>query len=130
MKIFAGTISVKEKIETPELDFDILQTGEKSYFIMWADEKIKSSSWITNMLEELFWELETSDISIEWEDDLEILASEYEQGVYECVCFEWPELEFETVLERFADSEAVIAIRSAWVSKLYWNAIIKADFIY
>jgi hypothetical protein len=34
MNIFAGNFSLEEKTQTPELDFDIVQTGEKSYFIM------------------------------------------------------------------------------------------------
>jgi len=130
MQIFAGNIYLKEKIDTPELDLDIMQTWEKSYFIMGADEKISSASGIIKMLESYFWDFESADISIEWEDDLEILTSEYEQGVYECVSFEWPQLEFEQVLERFAESEEVICVRSAGKSKIYGNDIIKADFIY
>jgi len=34
MNIFAGNFSLKEKIETPDLDLDIIQTSDTSYFIM------------------------------------------------------------------------------------------------
>jgi hypothetical protein len=130
MNIFAGNFSLEEKTQTPELDFDIVQTGEKSYFIMWAEESLNSSKDVVSFIERYFWKLASHDISIEWEDALEIISSEYEVGAYECVSFEGPEVEFDDILERFAASTEAIAIRQAEASKIYGNKIIRVDFLY
>jgi len=130
MNIFAGNFSISEPIATPDLDLDIVKTSETSYFIMGADEEISNSQGIVTFLETHFWKLESYDISIEWEDALEILASEYEWEVYECVSFEWPNVEFEDILERFAESEEVIVVREAETSRKYGSKIIKVDFLY
>lgn len=130
MNIFAGNFSLIEKTQTPELDFDIEQTGEKSYFIMWADESLVSSEQVVSFIENYFWKLASHDISIEWEDEIEIISSEYEIGAYECVSFEWPWVDFHDILERFAESNEAISIRQAGESKIYWNKIIRVDFMY
>ena len=130
MNIFAGNFSLKEKIKTPDLDFDIIQTGERSYFIMWADESLICSKDVVNFLGKEFWELSTHDISVQWEDELEIISSEYEIWAYECVSFEGPELDFYDILERFAESNEAISIREAGESKIYGNRLVKVDFMY
>lgn len=130
MNIFAGNFSLEEKTQTPELDFDIVQTGDKSYFIMWAEEWLSKSKEIVSFIERYFGKITTHDISIEWEDELEIISSEYEVGAYECVSFEWPNVDFDWILERFADSSEAIAIREAGESKIYGNKIIRVDFLY
>lgn len=130
MNIFAGNFSLEEKTQTPELDFDIVQTGEKSYFIMWAEEWLDSSEQVASFIQRYFGKLSTHDISIEWEDALEIISSEYEVGAYECVSFEWPTVEFDDILERFAGSSEAIVIRETEESKIYGNKIIRVDFLY
>lgn len=131
MNIFAWNITLKNKRETlPEIDFDIFQIDAKNYFIMGADEKINSSKELIIFLEKYFWAWESYDISIESEMALEILSSEYEQGVYECVSFEGPQVDFDDILERFAESEAAIVVREAEISKRYGNKVVKVDFIY
>ncbi len=130
MILFAWKFSLEEKTDFPDIDFDILQTGEKSYFIMWADETIQSSQDVEAFLTQHFWKLANHDISIESEDALEILNSEYEEGIYESVSFEGPNTSFDDILERFAESDEVIAVREAETSLLYGNKIIKADFIF
>ena len=130
MNIFAGNFSVVKETQLPELDLDIIQTWARSYFIMGADEEISSSEGVKKLIEKYFGEVETIDISIEWEDELEIISSEYEQWVYERVSFEWPQTSFWDILERFAESAEVICVREAQDSLKYGNRIIKADFIY
>lgn len=130
MNIFAGNFSLEEKTETPELDFDIVQTGEKSYFIMGAEEWLDSSAQVVSFIERYFGRLSTHDISIEWEDNIEIISSEYEVGAYECASFEWPSVEFDDILGRFAGSSEAIAIREAEDSKIYGNKIVRVDFLY
>lgn len=130
MNIFAGNFSVKNPSEIPDIDFDIIQSSDTSFFIMGADANISSHADIKKLLENNFWELTSYDISLEPEDTLEILSSEYEDGVYECVTFEWPKVNFEDILERFAESSEVICVREAETSEKYGNRIIKADFIY
>lgn len=130
MNIFAGNFSLMQATQTPDIDFDIIELWQKSYFIMWADESLKSSQEVITFLEKHFGALATHDISIEWEDMLEILSSEYEIWAYECVSFEWPDVDFEDILERFAGSSEAICIRQAQESQIYANRVIKADFMY
>lgn len=130
MNIFAGNFTLETASELPELDFDIIPSGKKSYFIMGGDENIESSQGIVDMLEKEIGKIAFHDISIESESEIEILSSEYEQGTYECVSFEGENVDFADILERFADSAEVICVREAEQSKNHWNRIIKADFIF
>lgn len=130
MNIFAGNITLKHKTKIPELDLDIIPAGDAGFFIMGADESLQSSQEVIDYLEKNIGELESYDISIESEDELEILSSEYEDWVYECVSFEGPETSFDDIIERFADSGEVICIRQAEDSKKYGNRVIKVDFVY
>jgi len=130
MIIFAGNFSLEKKIVTPELDFDIIELGETSYFIMWADQSLESSQDVVEFLTKNFWPLKHHDISIETEDNLEILSSEYEIGVYESVSFEWPEVDFDDLLERFAENTEAICIREAEISAKFWTKVVRVDFMY
>jgi len=130
MEIFAWIFLLKNQTQTPDIDYDILQTGDKSYFIMGADESISSSADAIAFIEKEFWELETYDISIESEDSLEVISSEYESWDYECVSFEGTEVDFSDILERFADSMEAICVRECETSKTYGNKIVRVDFIY
>ena len=130
MNIFAGTFTLENAREIPELDFDIIAIWNNSYFIMGADESLESSKDVIKFLETKIGKLKFHDISIESEDQLEILTSEYEDGTYEMVQFEGENVSFEDILERFADSAEVVCIREAQESKLHGNRIIKADFLY
>ena len=130
MEIFAGNFLLKNKTQTPDIDYDIIQTGEKSYFIMGADESIKSMTDVIAFIETEFGEVASYDLSIESEHSLEVISSEYETGDYECVSFEWPQVDFADILERFADSMEVVCIRECETSLSYWNKIVRVDFIY
>jgi len=130
MEIFAGNFSLKNQVITPDIDYDILETWEKSYFIMWADESITTHGEVLKFISQTFWELKTHDISIESKQSLEVISSEYEQGSYECVSFEWPQVEFSDILERFTDSMEVVCVREGEASRIYDNKIVKVDFIY
>lgn len=130
MYIFAGNVTFKENVEMPELDLDIMKSGEKTYFIMGADEEIKTSQAVKEYLEKNVGEIAYYDISIESEDVLEIISSEYEDGTYECVSFEGANVSFEDILERFAEAAEVICVREVETSKNHGNRIIKVDFIY
>lgn len=130
MNIFAGNFSLKDKTTLADIDYDIMQIWEKSYFIMWADESITHIQEVIELIEQHFWPIETSNISIQWEQSLEILSSECETGTYECVSFHWPEVDFNDILERFADSMEAICVREGEISKIYGNRIIEVDFIY
>ena len=131
MKLFAGNFTLKDPIDIPPLDYDIIKIDENNYFIMWGSEEFESSHDVIVFLRETLWELTHGDISIDGEDMLEILGQElYEQGSYECVSIEWPYIDFAEILERFAESGEVICVREAWVSQKYANRIVKVDFIY
>lgn len=130
MNIFAGNFSIQEEVEIPDIDFDIIKTSSTSFFIMGADETIWDSKSLETFLKDQFWNLLSIDMSIESEDRVEILSPEYEGEVYECVSFEWPNVNFEDILERFVETPEAICVREAQESKKYKNKLIKVDFLY
>lgn len=130
MIIFAGNVTFSDIVSLEDIDIDTIQSWEKTFFIMGALEEVESSKDLVSFLNKHVWGLTHYDISIESEDELEILSSEYEQWVYECVSFEGADTSYEDILERFAESSEVICVRTAEDSHKYSNKIIKADFIY
>ena len=131
MRLFAGNFTLEEWKELSELDFDIIKIDSRNYFIMWWSEEFSSSQEILEFLENGIWKLSYYDISIDGEDSLEILAGEYyEEGSYECVSFEWPNVEFQEILQRFSETEEIICVRECESSKIYGNRIVRVDFLY
>ncbi len=130
MNIFAGNFSIEKDVEVPEIDYDIVKISQRNFFIMGGSEEIETSKHVLEFIESIFGKILAYDISIDTEEELEILSSEYEDGCYECVSFEGPHVSIEDILERFADSAEVACIREAGESKRYANKIIKADFLY
>ena len=133
MKIFAWNIFftniLPEKI--PDLDIDILPISKNGLYIMWWLEEWQTLSDIIFLLTQTFWELSFRDISTEDDEDiLEILTEDLESWIYECVSFDWPELVFEDIVERFSEVDAVICVREAELSKRYQNRVIRVDFLY
>ena len=130
MNIFAGNFSTQKEVIAPEVDYDVVQISERNFFIMWGIEELQSLSDIRKLLEKYFWSIEEIDISIDLESELEILTESTEGESYECVAFEWPNVEFTEIRERFADSGEALCIREAEKSQKYGNRIVKIDFLY
>ncbi len=133
MNIFAGNISlVWNLIQAPDLDYDIITLSPRNFFIMWGTEEFHSPEALRTDLEASFWPIEVFDISLDSDNGtVEILSEEYpEDGVYECVSFEGPDVNMQDVIERFSDSAELISVRESGVSKAFGNAIVKADFLY
>jgi hypothetical protein len=82
------------------------------------------------MLGSELWEFKNHDISISTEDKIEIINVAYEEWIYEVATFEWEEVTFAEIMDRFADFEEVISIREAELSQKFWNKTIKVDFVY
>lgn len=130
MNIFAGNFSIEIDIEVPEIDYDIVKISPKNFFIMGWSEEIETSAQVLEFIESIFGKTLTHDISIDTQEEVEILSSEYEDECYECVSFEWPNVSLQDIVERFADSWEVAVIREAEKSKQYGNRVVKADFLY
>ena len=82
-------------------------------------------------MKQTFWEIQTQDISSEDNGDaIEILLEEFEPWVFESVSFEGSEVSFETIFERFTESDTVICVREAELSRRYGNKVIRVDFLY
>lgn len=131
MNKFAWNITLKWNPKV-DLDFDFVEslgkTGNKNIFVFGeADETTKD--WILKFFEEKF-EVLNSDLSIETEEKIEIIWESYEEWLYEVASFEWEEVDFKEIFERFEEFEEVICVREAWVSEKFWNKIIKVDFVY
>jgi hypothetical protein len=133
MNIFSWSITLTWNKVISWLEFDYVEnlskTGDKIVFIFW-DTELKKSTEVLDMLREKLWELKNYDISISSEDKMELIHSTYEEWVYELATFEWEQVDFEEIHDRFKDFDEVVAIREAEVSEKFWNKKIKVDFIY
>jgi hypothetical protein len=132
MNIFSWnfTMNGNKKIN---LDFDFVESLSKNWdkivFVYWETE-LKTSKEILEMIINNVWELKNHDISISSEDKVEIINLAYEEGIYELATFEWEEVTFEEIMDRFKDFEEVVSIREAEISERFWNKKIKVDFVY
>lgn len=132
MNIFAWNITLvgNKKIE---LDFDFIENISKNWdkviFVFWETE-IETSSELLKMFEEKLGTLKNYDLSISSEDNIEIIWESYEEWIYELATFEWEEVSFDEIFDRFKDFEEVVSIREAEDSERFWNKKIKVDFVY
>ncbi len=132
MNVFAGnfTLNGNKKID---LDFDFVESlsknGDKIVFVFWETE-LKTSKEVLDMIIQSVWELKNYDISISSEDNIEIVNLAYEEGIYEIATFEWEEVDFNEIFDRFKDFEEVVAIREVEVSEKFGNKKIRVDFVY
>lgn len=134
MNTFAGNITLKwNKTIIGQLEFDYVENlskdGNKVLYIFW-DTDIETSTDFIAMLKELFWEILNYDISLSSEDKMSILGDSYEEWVYELATFEWEQVDFDEILDRFSDFDWVISIREAENSSRFWNKVVKVDFVY
>lgn len=132
MNIFAWNITLvgNKKID---LDFDFIENisknGDKVIFVFWETE-LKTSAELLKMFEEKLWSIKNYDLSISSEDNIEIIWESYEEWIYELATFEWEEVSFDEIFDRFKDFEEVVSIREAEDSERFWNKKIKVDFVY
>jgi len=133
MNIFAWNITLNWNKVVSWIDFDYVEslskTWDKVIFFFWDTEFSKSSE-IIEMFSEKFWELKNYDISISTEDKMELVNDTYEEWVYELATFEWEQVDFNEIFDRFWDFEEVVSVREAEVSSRFWNKVVKVDFIY
>lgn len=129
---FAWNITFKDEVDTKAIKYEFLETYMEDWtinvLVFWKTEKETSEAIIEEMKKA--WEIVDSDISIEKEDKIALLNNKVDWNIYELVSFEWIEVCYEEILERFVETTEIVSIREAWTSKKFWNKIIKADFIY
>jgi len=132
MNKFAWNITFKDEVDTKAIKYEFLETYMEDWtinvLIFWKTEK-ESSIEIVEELKKA-WEILDTDISIEKEDKIALLNNKVDWSIYELVSFEWIEVCYEEILERFVETTEIVSIREAWNSKKFGNKIIKADFIY
>ena len=134
MNIVVWTINLKENKNIPEsFDFDYVASlssnWEKNLFFF-GETEIKTSKDFLEYSKKELWEISDYDISISSEDKILLEPYDYEEWIYEVVSFEWEQINFSEIKKRFEESDALISIREAWISKKFWNNIIKVDFVY
>lgn len=132
MNIFSWNVTLdgNKKID---LDFDYIESLSKSWnkivFVFW-ETNLKSHWELLDMLKESLGPIIGHDISISSENKIDILNWTYEEWIYEIATFEWEEVTFEEIVDRFKDFEEVVSIREADISEKFGNKKIKVDFVY
>jgi len=133
MNTFAGNITLKWNNTISWLDFDYVENlsvdWNKVIFIFW-DTELSTSCKVVDMLGLKLWEILNYDISITSEEKVTIVWDSFEEWVYELATFEWEQVDFDDLLDRFNEFDWVISVREAWISNKFWNKIIKVDFVY
>jgi len=134
MNTFAWNITLNGNLEiSKDFKFDYLETlsknWDKNLYLFWETD-YKTSKDMIDFFIKTFGELKSYDISISSEDKLELMPYDFEEEIYEVVSFEWEEIDFNEIKDRFLEHDAIFSIRESEVSKKFWNKIIRADFIY
>lgn len=133
MNTFAWNITLNWNKLIKDIEYDYIEnfskTGDKVIYIFW-DTQLKTSQEVVDMLKEKIWEIKNYDISISTEDKIDLVDSTYEEWIYELATFEWEEVDFEEIFDRFKDFEEVVSIREAEISPRFWNRVVKVDFVY
>lgn len=132
MNKFIWNITFKWNVNFKDLKYKYLQVKwielVCTIFVYWKT-LLESSDKLQEEFA-LFWEILNYDISFDKEDNIVILNDDIEEGIYELVSFEWPEVDFIDIKDRFEDVYEVISVREAEESSIYWNRIVKVDFVY
>lgn len=133
MNIFAWNVILKwnKLIKLPEFDYieSLSKSWDKVVFVFWHTE-LKKTEQIAKLLEEKLWEIKSYDLSISTENRMDIINWTYEEWVYELATFEWEQVDFTEIKERFEWFDEVVSIREAEISEKFWNKVVKVDFVY
>ena len=133
MNNFVGSVTYTGEYSLDHIDADCLEMSTQdldTLFLCGNTEYTTSADLIADFKKNIPWII-SWDISMWTEDEILVLNPDIEEdGLYECVSFEWPAVTHEQIVERFHDIWEAIAVREAEVSKKYGNRIIKVDFIY
>lgn len=132
MNIFSWNFTLKgnKKID---LDFDFVETISKSWdkvVFVFGETELKTSKDLLLHIVEQVWELKNYDLSISSEEKVEIINLAYDDGIYELATFEWEEVSFQEIYDRFKDFEEVVSIREVEISDRFWNKKVRVDFVY
>ena len=133
MNTFIGTITYTGNHALDHIDADCLEinAGDNNVlFLSGNTEYTQTSDLIDDFKKNVTW-LVSWDISLSTEDELVVLNPDIEEdGLYECVSFEWSQVEYTQIVDRFHDIPEAMSVREAESSQKYGNRIVKVDFIY
>lgn len=130
MYTYAWNIVLEEAPETLEnLSCTIVPVWENTYFLI-GEGDMQTSQEVVEYISSVLWNILYYDISISSEDEIEIFSDIYEEGIYECVSFTGPEIDFWDIVNRFIGNDALMCIRQAENSKQFKNKVIRVDFMY
>jgi hypothetical protein len=134
MNIFAWNITIKGNLLIPDdFPYDYIEnlslSWDKTLYLFWETD-FNSSDELVNYFVSKIWELNNFDISISTEDKIEVIPYDFEEWVYEVVSFEWEQITFEEIKDRFLEHDAMFSVREVEESSKFWNKVIRVDFIY
>ncbi|MCH2189038.1 hypothetical protein MK079_04395 [Candidatus Gracilibacteria bacterium] len=133
MNTFAGNITYTGDYNLDHVDADCLEidTGEKKILFLAGQTDFGSSQGLIDDFKKHITGVVYYDISLSTEDQVDIMNPDIpEDGIYECVTFEGPDVDYTQVIDRFHDAGEVVVIRESQDSNKFGNKIIKVDFIY
>jgi hypothetical protein len=133
MNTFAWNITLRWNNTIGEFDFDYVENLSKDWnkvlYVFW-DTELENSEDLVDFLGDKLWAFINHDLSISTENKISIVWDSFEEGVYELATFEWEQVDFDDLLDRFIDFDWVISVREAEISTRFWNKVVKVDFVY
>lgn len=130
--IFSWSITFSWEINTSDFSFNfIIKEVNKNIFniFMYWETKIESSLEIIDFIKSrINWEILWFDISISTEDKIKLFKNEKINWDYKFQSYEWIGVNFDSITLEQINSNA-ISIREVENSKIFWNKIIRIDYI-
>ena len=132
MNKFAWNLIFSGEVDLKDFPYNLLEIESKSWNLVvytHGETSLDSSSELIAEFKN-YWTVLNSDISLSTENKIIILSEDFWEWIYEMASFEWIEIDFREIKDRFSEVYEVLSIREAEVSEKYWNKIVKVDFVY
>lgn len=134
MNKVAWNITFEQKIKFEIKDIYFVESENINwtftYFFYWKTYINSSSELLKSLDEKANINSINHDVSISTEDNIEVYQDRPIDWVYTITSIEWNEENFDSVIEKFAESSPfIVSIREVESSLRFWNRIIRIDIV-
>lgn len=134
MNKVAWNITLETKVNFEIDDLFFVESGNLNWtytYFFYGKTYINSSEELLKKIEEkVAVKSINHDISISIEDNIEVYTDRQIDWIYTITTIEWSEENFDSVINKFAESSPfIISIREAESSSIFWNRVIKIDIV-
>lgn len=123
--IYEGNLN----LDNFDLQYVINHIKENIYiiFLFWETNMQTSKEVIEYVRWKINWSILNYDISISTEDKLKLYS--FKKWNYVLKTISWKNIDFDKVTSSINNAGNIVSIREAEENKIYWNRIIKIDYL-